>query len=103
MHTGPVLKKRSNDHERKSRVYFTFYNKTELHYKVKVIFVYFTLFSIDIKIKRPRVRRTTIERIDRTKERNKTDTRATTCNPSEQNFDNLLNLLLSLECSSPPR
>jgi hypothetical protein len=37
------------------------------------------------------VRRTTIERIDRTKERNKTDTRATTCNPFERNFDNLLN------------
>ena len=36
-----VPKKTSNDHERKSRTgYFISYNKTELHYKVKVIFFF---------------------------------------------------------------
>ena len=33
-------------------------------------------------------RRKTFERIDRTKERNKTDIRATTCNPFEGKFNN---------------
>ena len=33
-------------------------------------------------------RRKTFERIDRTKERNKTDIRATTCNPLKRKFNN---------------
>jgi len=65
------------------------------------LFLFF--FSIDIEIKRPRVRRTKIERIDRTKERSKTDIRATTCNRFDQNYDDSLNLSLSLKCSAPLR
>jgi len=34
------------------------------------------------------IQRKTFERIDRTKERNKTDIRATTCNPLERKFNN---------------
>ena len=63
----------------------------------------FLFFSIDINIIHPRVRWTTFERIERTKERNKTDVRATTCNPFERNYNNLTNLLLSLKCPSPLR
>jgi len=35
-----------------------------------------------------RIKGKTFERIDKTKERNKTDIRATTCNPFERKFNN---------------